>query len=72
MILVDAGLMLGVPRLSIWREVLLPLMLPGIASGAIVVFALSVSPYVTPAVLGPNGPNLITKLIYENFINLYD
>ena len=71
-VLVDAGLMLGASRLSLWRELLLPLMLPGIGAGTIIVFALAVSSYVTPAVLGPNGPNFITTLIYENFINLYD
>lgn len=72
LILVDAGLMLGASRLSLWRTVLLPLALPGIGAGTIVVFALAVSSYVTPAVLGPSGPNFITTLIYENFINLYD
>ncbi|MBV9538503.1 MAG: ABC transporter permease [Acidisphaera sp.] len=71
-LLVDAGLMLGATRLSLWRTVLFPLMLPGVGAGTIVVFALAVSSYVTPAVLGPNGPNFITTLIYENFINLYD
>ena len=71
-ILVDAGLMLGASRLSIWRKVLLPLTMPGIVAGTIVVFALAVSSYVTPAVLGPNGPNFITTLIYQDFVNLYD
>jgi putative spermidine/putrescine transport system permease protein len=35
-------------------------------------FALSISAYVTPAILGPSGPNFITTLIYQNFINLYE
>ncbi len=71
-ILLDAGLMLGASRFHLWRKVLLPLALPGVGAGTTVVFALAVSSYVTPAVLGPSGPNFITTLIYENFINLYD
>jgi putative spermidine/putrescine transport system permease protein len=46
----------------------LPLALPGFAAGTTVVFCLSMSAYVTPAVLGGSGPNFITTLIYNEFI----
>jgi putative spermidine/putrescine transport system permease protein len=71
-LLLDAGRMLGGSSALVWRSVVLPLALPGIGAGTTVVFSLAVSSYVTPAVLGPSGPNFITTLIYENFINLYD
>lgn len=71
-LLLDAGHMLGGSRALVWRSIILPLALPGIGAGTTVVFSLAVSSYVTPAVLGPSGPNFITTLIYEDFISLYD
>jgi putative spermidine/putrescine transport system permease protein len=71
-LLLDAGHTLGGSRALVWRSVILPLTLPGIGAGTTVVFSLAVSSYVTPAVLGPSGPNFITTLIYEDFISLYD
>ena len=71
-LLLDAGRMLGGSRMLLWRSVVLPLALPGIGAGTTVVFSLAVSSYVTPAVLGPSGPNFLTTLIYESFISLYD
>jgi hypothetical protein len=52
--------------------VLLPLCIPASARAATLTFALSISAYVTPAVLGPSGPNFLATLIYQNFINLYE
>jgi putative spermidine/putrescine transport system permease protein len=71
-LLLDAGHMLGSSRALIWRSVILPLALPALARGRRWCFSLAVSSYVTPAVLGPSGPNFITTLIYEDFISLYD
>ncbi len=68
----EAAAMLGANRARIWWHVLLPLCIPGIGAGATLTFALSISAYVTPAVLGPSGPNFITTLIYQNFVNLYE
>lgn len=68
----EAAAMLGANRARIWWHVLLPLCIPGIGAGTTLTFALSISAYVTPAVLGPSGPNFITTLIYQNFINLYE
>ena len=51
---------------------MLPLLVPGIAGGTNIVFALAMSAYVTPAVLGPSGPNFITTLIYQHFVTLFD
>jgi putative spermidine/putrescine transport system permease protein len=68
----EAAAVLGANQARIWWHILLPLCVPGIGAGVTLTFALSISAYVTPAILGPSGPNFITTLIYQNFINLYE
>jgi putative spermidine/putrescine transport system permease protein len=68
----EAAAVLGASPLRVWTDVLLPLLVPGIAAGTNIVFALAMSAYVTPAVLGPSGPNFITTLIYDHFVRLFD
>ncbi|WP_170926495.1 ABC transporter permease [Devosia lucknowensis] len=68
----EAASTLGANRARVWWHILLPLCVPGIGAGVTLCFSLSISAYVTPAVLGPSGPNFITTLIYQNFINLYE
>jgi putative spermidine/putrescine transport system permease protein len=68
----EAAASLGANRARIWWHVLLPLCVPGIGAGVTLCFSLSISAYVTPAVLGPSGPNFITTLIYQNFVSLYE
>ncbi len=43
---------LGAGRSTVFRRVTLPLSLPGVQSGCILVFILSVSAYVTPVLIG--------------------
>jgi putative spermidine/putrescine transport system permease protein len=64
----EAASTLGANPIQVLRHVLLPLALPGFAAGTTVVFCLSMSAYVTPAVLGGSGPNFITTLIYNEFV----
>ena len=64
----EAASTLGANPIQVLRHVILPLALPGFAAGTTVVFCLSMSAYVTPAVLGGSGPNFITTLIYNEFI----
>jgi putative spermidine/putrescine transport system permease protein len=56
---------LGASRLRAFAEVTLPLSLPGIFAGSLLVFALSISAYVTPFLMG--GTNVLTlpMLIYQ-------
>src|SRR4029079_14436968 len=49
---------LGANRLRAFLEVTLPLSMPGILAGSLLVFALSISAYVTPALMG--GTNVLT------------
>ena len=70
--LAEAATTLGANRLKTLWFVILPLALPGIGAGTTIVFSLSMSAYVTPAVLGGSGPNFITTLIYHQFVTLFN
>ncbi|MFD1380292.1 ABC transporter permease [Fodinicurvata halophila] len=48
----DAAYTLGASKLTVLRKVTLPLSVPGILSGAILVFVLTISALVTPRLLG--------------------
>lgn len=50
--LTSAARSLGASRLTVIRRILLPLAMPGIQAGCILVFVLSLSAYVTPAMIG--------------------
>jgi len=54
------------PLQQLWR-ITLPLSLPGILSGAILVFILSISAYVTPALLGGASGVMIANVIPDLF-----
>lgn len=56
---------LGAGRLRAFLEVTLPLSLPGILAGSLLVFALSISAYVTPFVLGGTDVLTLPMLIYQ-------
>ncbi len=65
---IDKNLMLAANNLGAnpfqtFRKVLLPLSLPGIASGCLLVFILSLGFYVTPRLLGGPGETMISQLI---------
>ena len=60
---------LGARPLQAFREITLPLSLPGLAAGSLLVFVLTAGSYVTPLILG--GPNdfLFGNLIYDAVLN---
>jgi putative spermidine/putrescine transport system permease protein len=61
----EAARGLGASRLEAFLEVTLPLSLPGILAGSLLVFALAISAYVTPVLLGGNNVLTIPMLIYQ-------
>lgn len=71
-VLPEAAATLGANNFRVLWHILLPLALPGIAAGTMIVFCLCMSAYVTPAVLGSSGPNFITTLIYNQIVTLMD
>ena len=56
---------LGANRLRAFIEVTLPLSLPGILAGSLLVFALSISAYVTPFLMGGTDVLTLPMLIYQ-------
>lgn len=65
--LLDAAESLGASRARILRRIVLPLSLPGIGAGSLLVFSFAISAFITPALLGGNRVNTISTLIYEKF-----
>jgi putative spermidine/putrescine transport system permease protein len=51
------------------RRVVLPQAMPGILSGAIVVFALAASAFATPAIIGGRRLKVAATLAYDEFLN---
>jgi len=54
---------LGASRLQAFRRVFLPLSIPGVAGGALLVFILSLGFYITPALMGGPSDVMIAMLI---------
>ena len=65
---IEAGYDLGGSAPSILREIVIPHAMPGIVSGSIVVFMLSLGNYLTPTMLGGKDSLWFTELIYSQFI----
>src|SRR3954469_18045721 len=61
----EAARGLGAGRLRTFLEVTLPLSMPGVLAGSLLVFALAISAYVTPVVLGGNNVLTLPMLIYQ-------
>ncbi|MCB1364196.1 MAG: ABC transporter permease [Rhodobacteraceae bacterium] len=65
---IEAGYDLGGNGFSVLREIVIPHAMPGIVSGCIVVFMLSLGNYLTPTMLGGKDSLWFTELIYAQFI----
>lgn len=65
----NAAASLGAGWLTIWRRVILPQIVPGILSGAIIVFALAASAFATPAIIGGRRLKVASTLAYDEFLN---
>lgn len=59
---------LGGNGFTIWRRVILPLSLPGLASGGILVFGVAISSLVIPAMLGGRAARMVGNEIYEHLL----
>lgn len=65
-----AGAILGASPLRSFFSITLPLSLPGIVSGCVLVFSLSMSAYVTPALMGGANVPVLPVVIYDQINNL--
>ena len=60
-----AAALCGANRLQCFVRVLLPLSLPGIAAGALMVFVMSLGYFVTPALLGGTSNMMLAELVAQ-------
>lgn len=70
--LVEASLDLGSSRMSTFFHVTLPLSLPGVIAGSLIVFTLAVSAYVVPAIMSGGRVVVMAMPIFDNYASLFD
>ena len=68
----QAAMSLGARRVTVWRRVLLPLMLPGIAAGGLLVFCASLTAFVTPQILGQGKVVTFASLAFQQASRVLD
>lgn len=65
----NAAMALGAGWPTIWRRVILPQIVPGILSGAVIVFSLAASAFASPAIIGGRRLKVAATLAYDEFLN---
>ena len=68
----SAAMSLGATRTRTFFNVVLPLCLPGLAGGFILVFSIAISAYATPAILGGPATQVAATAIYGFMMQLLD
>lgn len=68
--ILQAAALCGATRLQALGRVLLPLAVPGIASGALMVFVMSLGYFVTPALLGGTSNMMLAEMIAQQVQSL--
>jgi putative spermidine/putrescine transport system permease protein len=61
---------LGASRWQAFRHVLLPMILPGVLSASVIVFAFTFGAYEIPAVLGASYPQTLPVLAYRSYTDV--
>lgn len=70
--LTDAAKSLGCTEWQAFREVTLPLSMPGVSAGCLLVFVLTCGTYLPPMILGGPGNDMIANLIFKRVITTLD
>lgn len=70
--LTEAAQSLGCTEWQAFREVTLPLSLPGVSAGCLLVFVLTCGTYLPPMILGGPGNEMIANLIFKRVIGTLD
>jgi len=68
----EASADLGAPAWRTFLRVTLPLTVPGIATGSVFVFVLSIGNFITPDLLGGGRTVMVGNLIYDQFLSARD
>ena len=64
----EAARNLGAGSFALFQRVLLPLSLPGLVSGALLVYSVSISALVTPALMGGRKTRMLGNLVYDEVL----
>lgn len=70
--MMEAAESLGANRLTAFMKVVLPMSVPGMITGAVLVFTGSLTAYTTPQLLGGNKALVLPTLIYQRSMTLND
>jgi len=70
--LLEAARDLGASPLIAFLKITFPLSLPGVIAGSLMVFTLTVSAYVTPSVMSGGRFNVMSMLIYQQYMVFFD
>jgi spermidine/putrescine transport system permease protein len=68
--LLEAGEVLGANRVQVFARVVLPLSMPGVVAGVLIVFVPSISTFAVPVILGGTGGYMYGNLINYQFLYL--
>jgi putative spermidine/putrescine transport system permease protein len=68
----EAARTLGATGFQVFRRVTLPLSVPGLAAGSSLVFSLTASSFVLPALLGGNFAKMLGPLLQEQILTVFD
>jgi putative spermidine/putrescine transport system permease protein len=68
----DAARTLGATSWRVFRQIIIPLSLPGLAVGCSLVFSLTAGSFVTPAILGGSGAQMLGMLVDQQILVVYD
>lgn len=67
----SAARSLGASRATVFRRIVLPLALPGVQSGVILVFVLAVSAYVTPMLVGGMRVKTMAMIVVDTLLDQF-
>ena len=70
--LAEAAKSLGCTEWQAFKEVTLPLSMPGVSAGCLLVFVLTCGTYLPPMILGGPGNEMIANLIFKRVIGTLD
>jgi putative spermidine/putrescine transport system permease protein len=68
----DAARSLGADRMRVFWRITLPLSLPGIMAGLVIVFLWNLISYITPALLGGGFFDMIANFVFNQALSLFD
>ena len=68
----EAAQNLGASWAQMFARIIVPLSMPGLVSGALLVFSVSMSAFITPALMGGRQVRMVGQQIYEEVLTAYD